>query len=206
MENIILSLLLLKSMTIYEMKSYIQQELSTVCSASLGSLQTAIKKLLEKGFIKVSKFIENSTLKKEYHITNSGVKYYKSCSGTPINIQKIKNMEWGKVFFLGMAEKEKRISFLESYIGNLKKEYAQLLQIKKMIDKNKDSAVEKNVRRIEKDHSLKENLLTVSSEESLWSVVNNINNYQIYMLEYGLERIKSDLSFYKKILKREMES
>ena len=38
MENIILSLLLLKSMTIYEMRVFIQQNLSTVCSDSFGSL------------------------------------------------------------------------------------------------------------------------------------------------------------------------
>ena len=32
MENMILSLLILKAMTIYEMRTYIQQNLSTVCS------------------------------------------------------------------------------------------------------------------------------------------------------------------------------
>ena len=48
MENIILSLLLLKSMTIYEMRTFIQKNLGFVCSDSLGSLQSAIKKLLEK--------------------------------------------------------------------------------------------------------------------------------------------------------------
>ena len=53
MENIILSLLLLKSSTIYEMRTYIQKVLSTVCSDSLGSMQIALKKLLEKGYVSV---------------------------------------------------------------------------------------------------------------------------------------------------------
>jgi hypothetical protein len=36
MEHIILSMLLLKTMTIYEIRGFIQQNLSTVCSDSLG--------------------------------------------------------------------------------------------------------------------------------------------------------------------------
>ena len=54
LENIILSLILLKPMTIYEIRAYIQQNLSTVCSDSLGSIQAAIKKLTEKGYVIVT--------------------------------------------------------------------------------------------------------------------------------------------------------
>ena len=101
MENIILSLLLFRAMTIYEMRTYIQQNLSTVCSDSLGSMQIAIKKLLEKGYISVTEFVDNNILKKQYSITAEGVKYYKNWVGTPMNIQKMKSMEGGKLFFLG---------------------------------------------------------------------------------------------------------
>ena len=106
MENMILSLLILKAMTIYEMRTYIQQNLSTVCSDSLGSMQTAIKKLLEKGYVSVTEYVDNNTLKKQYSITPEGVSYYKDWVGTPINIQKMKSMEEGKFFFLGIAPGE----------------------------------------------------------------------------------------------------
>ena len=56
MENIILSLLLIKSMTIYEIRAFIQKNLSTVCSDSMGSIQSAIKKLIEKACIDVVVF------------------------------------------------------------------------------------------------------------------------------------------------------
>ena len=39
------------------MRAYIQQNLSTVCSDSLGSIQTATKKLLEKKYIDVEEYI-----------------------------------------------------------------------------------------------------------------------------------------------------
>ena len=60
MEHIILSLLLLKGMTIYEIRTYIQQNLSTVCSDSLGSIQVAIRKLLDKRYIDVKEYIDNN--------------------------------------------------------------------------------------------------------------------------------------------------
>lgn len=98
MENIILSLLLLKSMTIYEMRVFIQQNLSTVCSDSLGSLQSAIKKLLNKNHIVLREYLENGVAKKQYSITEDGIIQFKDWIGTPMNLQKIKNMEDGCYF------------------------------------------------------------------------------------------------------------
>lgn len=205
MENIILSLLLLKSTTIYEMRTYIQKVLSTVCSDSLGSMQIAIKKLLEKGYVSVTEYVENNTLKKQYSITPEGVEYYKTWAGTPINIQKMKSMEVGKIFFLGIAPGERRVEFLKSYIADLEGEYEKLLVIKDYVDKTQTTSIERNTKRIKEDPALVNNLLEVSGEKNIEQVVTNIDNYQVYMLEYGLERMKADLDFYKKILKREKE-
>ena len=204
MEHIILSLLLLKGMTIYEMRTYIQQNLSTVCSDSLGSIQTAIRKLLEKEYIDVSEYVDNNMLKKQYNITAKGVIHFKEWIGTPMNIQKMKNMEEGKFFFLGMASKEKRIAFIRDYIESLRTEYGKLCQIQQFVDSTKNSVIESNVIRICKDAVLTEHLLSVSEETELKDVISNIYDYQIYMLEYGLGRLQEDIAFYEKILNREL--
>lgn len=203
MENIILSLLLLKSMTIYELKMYIQKNLSTVCSDSLGSIQSAIKKLLDRECIIVKEFIDNNMIKKQYSITISGVTHFKEWIGSPMNFQKMKNMEEGKLFFLGMASHEKRISFLRNYIKTLRLEYDKLCQIKTISEGTKDSVLENNVIRIRKDEALSEYLLNISEENELKSTINNIYKYQIYMLEYGIKRLSEDILFYEKILKDE---
>ena len=205
MENMILSLLILKAMTIYEMRTYIQQNLSTVCSDSLGSMQTAIRKLLDKGYVSVTEYVDNNTLKKQYSITPEGVSYYKDWVGTPINIQKMKSMEEGKFFFLGIAPGEKRVAFLKSFISDLEEEYGKLLAIKSCVDQTRTTAIERNTKRIKDDPVLVSNLLEVSGEKTVEQAVTSIDNYQLYMLEYGLERIKADMDFYKKILKRELK-
>ncbi len=204
MEHIILSLLLLKGMTIYEMRIYIQQNLSTVCSDSLGSIQAAIKKLLDKEYIAVKEYIDNNMLKKQYSVTEKGVIYFKEWIGTPMNIQKMKNMEEGKFFFLGMASKEKRIAFIENYIESLSAEYDKLCQIQQFVENTKDSVIETNIIRISKEPVLAEHLLNISEASEVKNVVSNIYDYQIYMLEYGLARLREDITFYEKILDREL--
>lgn len=204
MEYIILCMLLLKKMTIYEMRTYIQRNLSTVCSDSLGSMQTTIKKLLDRGYIDVSESVENNTLKRQYSITVKGVVYFKERIGTPMNIQKMKNMEAGKFFFLGMASKEKRIAFIQSYIDDLRIEYDKLCQIHQFVENTKNTVIESNVAQISKDSVLAQQLLEVSEETMLEAVIRNIYDYQIYMLEYGLGRASEDIAFYETILEREM--
>lgn len=204
MEHIILSLLLLKGMTIYEMRTNIQQNLSTVCSDSLGSIQTAIKKLLNKEYIDVKEYIDNNMLKKQYSVTEKGVIHFKEWIGTPMNIQKMKNMEEGKFFFIGMASKEKRIAFIRDYIESLGVEYDKLCQIQQFVENTKDSVIETNIIRISKEPVLTEHLLRVSEETDLKDVVSNIYDYQMYMLEYGLARLREDIAFYEKILNREL--
>lgn len=200
MEHIILSILLLRSMTIYEIRSYIQMNLSTICSDSLGSMQAAIKKLLEKGYICVNEISEKGMIKKVYSLTDSGVEFYKTIAGSPMNIQKIKNMELGKFFFLGMAPKENRITFLQDYLKNLRNELTSLEQIKTMVAFNRDAIIQNSTQAISQNETSAKNLCAVSLEEKLENTVENIYDYQMHMLEYGMERIKSDISFFEKVL------
>ena len=206
MENIILSLLLLRSMTIYEMRAFIQKNLEFVCSDSLGSLQSAIKKLLENECIIICEHEEKGILKKEYQITEKGVKRFKSWIEVPMVLKKMKNMEEGKFFFLGMAAKEKRIATLKEYIENLGAEKEKLLAIEKGIEAIKDNVIQMNVERMSKEEHLEKYLLSVSGEATLEAVVKNIFDYQIYNLQYGLKRIEDDILFYETIVEKEMSN
>ena len=204
MENIILSLLLIKSMTIYEMRMFIQKNLSTVCSDSLGSIQSAIKKLREKNCVSLQEYAENGVLKKEYRITTAGRKQFRDWIAMPMNLQKVKNMEEGKFFFLGMAPREIRIESIRGYIESLSTERGKLLQIQSYVQNTRETAIKTNIERICEEEKLSEHLLEVSEEETLEKVVQNIYDYQIFSLEYGLKRLQDDIAFYEGILEREL--
>lgn len=204
MENIILSLLLIKSMTIYEIRAFIQKNLSTVCSDSMGSIQSAIKKLIEKECITVREYEQKGVLKKEYHILPAGLEQFRKWIEVPMNLQKMKNMEEGKFFFLGMASKEKRIKSLEEYVKGLRGELDKLLEIEQHIEKIKSNVIQMNVERISEERDLERYLLEISGVHNLEEVVTNIFDYQIYNLQYGLRRLRDDILFYESIIQKEL--
>ena len=205
MGNIILSLLIFKSMTIYEIRGYIQKNLSTVCSDSLGSIQIAIKNLMQKGFIRVDVYREKGMLKKKYSITESGVASYRGWIGTPIDLSKVKDMESGKLFFLGVAPKEKKVAFLEEHIKGLRNEYEKLCLIKSFVDEIQKDVIEQNVERIKGEPMTAQNISEVSGGENLRTVLENTYRYQVYMLDYGLMRAKADIAFFEDVLRSESD-
>ena len=203
MENIILSMLIFRAMTIYEIRTYIQRNLTTVCSDSLGSIQTAIKNLTKKGYIEVREYSENGKNKKQYSITAAGVDSYKEWVGTPVNLSKMTNMEEGKLFFLGVAPKEKRIAFLKDYISSLEEELERFKAIKGFADQARETVIEENAKRVKKDIKTEKNLLAVSQKKDVKTVLENTYEYQMHLLDYGITRAKADIGFYKELLKKE---
>ena len=144
MDNIILGLLLLSSRTIYQLRERIDKGLNMMYSSSMGSIQAAIKKLLNCGYIKYEEAVENGKYKKIYSITESGKQSFTEWITTPLNVQGIKNPELAKLYFMGFSTKEKREAGLEEYISQLKKQYDLLNAICKeaenvsVPDENKD--------------------------------------------------------------------
>ena len=203
MEYIILSMLLCKAMTVYEIRNYIIKNLTTVCSNSLGSIQTAIKKMLSKGYIEVNEYVENGLNKKKYSITDKGLTEYKKWVGTPINLSKMTNMEESKLFFLGVAPKEKRIAFLVTLNKDLEEQLQALTAIQEFALNAKEAVIKDNISNISKESKYVNNLLSVSNEKDLSAVLLNTYDYQMSLLKYGIERTKFDLAFYKNLLKEE---
>ena len=72
MDNIILGLLLLQSRTIYQLRERISQGLNLMYSSSMGSIQAAVKKLLNNKHISYKEVVENGKYKKIYSITDRG--------------------------------------------------------------------------------------------------------------------------------------
>ena len=72
MEYIILGLLLLQPRTIYQLRKRINDGLNLMYSCSTGSIQAAIKKLLQNGHVAVRETTENGKLKKNLQHNRKG--------------------------------------------------------------------------------------------------------------------------------------
>ena len=126
MDHVILGLLLLSSRTIYQLHERIDKGLNMMYSSSIGSIQAAVKKLFNCGYIQYEEAVENGKYKKIYSITDSGKRKFIEWVSTPIGAQSSKNPELTKLYFMGFSAKENREARLQEYISQLEEQYDTL--------------------------------------------------------------------------------
>lgn len=118
MEYVVLGLLHLGVKTIYELNAAFKQGVSLFYSASYGSLQAAVKKLLEANYIVMTECVENGRQKKHYHITPSGREGFLEWMGQEYTLgNKLEVAILSRLFFLGLIETaEAREALIEKMI------------------------------------------------------------------------------------------
>lgn len=121
MEYLILGLLMLSPMTGYELRQFIRQNLSLICSDSAGSVQTALAKLGREGYVTAEESTGGGRRKKTYFITEPGRIAFADWVAQPMQAERAKNMELSRLFFLGLAEPDERAEAIRGYIRQMKR-------------------------------------------------------------------------------------
>lgn len=104
MEYVILGLLMLQSMTLYTLNKAFEQGISMFYSPSLGSIQSASKRLLEKGWISSKDDTEGGRMKKILTITDSGRAAFAMWMAEPIDASQLEVSFLSKLYFMGLIE------------------------------------------------------------------------------------------------------
>lgn len=193
MKYIILGLLLNEEMTIYEMIVTIKKFMGSICSASTGSIKSAISLLMTQEAITVHDEHENGRDKKVYAITEIGRIEFNNWMAFPMQTGKSKNMELGKLFFLGLVDVKTAKSGIANYIEQLSHEYQELNQLKNYQEiKGQLDVVGKN------------QVQDVTVKDDLDKKV----KYQLLTLKYGMDALAFEIEWYKKLYKdmEEMEN
>ena len=126
MEYIILGLLILSNRTIYQLRSRIDKGLNLMYSSSTGSIQAAIKKLLQNDFIGYREIQENGKQKKEYYITEAGRREFNTWINNPIESAGFKCPELSKFYFMGFSAPENRTEIIRKYLSEITERYDSL--------------------------------------------------------------------------------
>ena len=129
MDNIILGLLLMCNRTIYQLRERIDKGINLMYSSSMGSIQAAIRKLLNCGFISYEEIVDNGKYKKVYCITESGRQHFFEWINAPIEEQSPKSPELAKVYFMGFSDKKNREISIQQHLIFLNEKYNVLSAI-----------------------------------------------------------------------------
>lgn len=171
-EYAVLGLLLIKAMTIYELNRAFKQGMSLFYSASYGSLQTAVKKLLEKGYAAYTESVENGRHKKIFSITEEGVKAFYDWMQEDIPMSKLEVTALSKLHFLGLV--------------------SDLNERKKVVDRIM-TAIEAMISELE---GYEKEIKAYQIPESYQTIF----FYQAKTLDYGIMAHKAALEWFKMLL------
>lgn len=202
MNKLILGLLMQKKLTVYEIRAIIRQNFKDVCSDSLGAIQAAIKKLLADEMVVFSEFVEKSVNKKQYAITAKGRAALFEWLKTPADVSEAKNMEFGKIFFMGMLPKEERVRVLGETIAQLEMDLPFLEELQATIEATRENHAD--------FEQQKKQLFEMwqAEPEYFSDVIGKFDDLAFYStatLHYGMELIKFNIEWFKKLQKRDEE-
>lgn len=131
MANLILGLLMIHSLTIYEIKTTLEKKISPFYAASYGAIQAAVRKLLNNGHVTFTEKVENGRNKKEYAITPAGQEAFFAWMREAMPVSKFNDEALVKVFFFGFISRDERIRLLGDYITRLQADYDEMLAFQK---------------------------------------------------------------------------
>lgn len=138
MKYIILGLLLLKSMTIYDINKAFKNVISLFYSPSYGSIKTTTKNLLDKKYVECKGEVIKGRNKIVYTILETGKKEFINWMLSEIPPNKLEVVGLSKLFLLGLIDDdEDKIKIVSDIVNTIKSEKGKLEILKKEIQSNK---------------------------------------------------------------------
>lgn len=173
MEYVVLGLLMLRSFTLYDLNKAFEQGVSLFYSASYGSLQFAVKKLLQGGYIAVEERQENGRNKKIYSITENGRTLFLDwMRDGELTSNKLETVALTKLYFLGIMEQraDKRL-ILQRIIEAIRRSEEELVQLDKQL-----------------------------SQQEVPAPYREIGRYQMKCLDYGIQTYRFSRTWFEAAL------
>ena len=200
MDKIILGILMLKRMTAYEIRNVIKNSFKLMCSDSLGSIQIALKKLHESGMVTCEELVEKGINKKRYAITDTGQKVLMEWLKIPIDISKTKNMDLGKLLFMGYVSKEEQEKLIDQIIFSFECEYNELKALKDSINAEEERVVFENY--LLTDSEYFDRIKGLHEFDNISQNISEISKFTLTALDYGIETVAFNMEWFKKLKKR----
>ena len=200
MDKIILGILMLHRMTAYELRNVIRNNFKSMCSDSLGSIQTALKKLLMSKMVTFEELVEKGVNKKRYSITDVGQKKLIEWISVPIDMSKTKNLDIGKLLFMGYISKNEQKNLIDKIIHSLEKEYTSLKKLRESIHIEKERETLKD--HLLKDTEYQERIKNLNKENDIYENIKEISKFTLATLDYGIDITAFNIEWFKKLKKR----
>ena len=192
MKELILGMLMQQKMTVYEIRLQIQKRYLDFSTDSLGSIQAALKKLIDENKVTVYEYVEKSITKKRYSITDEGRQAFYQWAQSPIDITDIRNVEFGKLLFLGMLPATQRLITIDETLHWLKEELTSVNMIKDKADAVCNHEAQQTIENWKVDNDYFNDIV---------GKVKDISLYKQMSVQYGIELIQFNIDWFERLRK-----
>ncbi|CAN7759139.1 PadR family transcriptional regulator [Paenibacillus sp. LjRoot153] len=131
-DKIILGLLLDGDKSSYDLKKSMESSTGFFYNSSQGSIQPALKKLIQNGHIQVTEEHRGARIKKVYSVTEEGEKAFLQWAGEPIALDKPRDPALVKMFFFNYVEDHQKLVLVEAYLREIETVETTLKMIQQM--------------------------------------------------------------------------
>ena len=200
MDKIILGILMLRRMTAYEIRNIIKNNFKSMCSDSLGSIQSALKKLFELKMVTYEELVEKGVNKKRYAITDVGQEALIEWIKIPVDTSKTKNLDFGKLLFMGYVSKSDRKKLIDKIILSLESEYTELKKLKESIVAEEEIATLENY--LFTDIEYEERIRRLNNGNDISENIKEISKFTLATLDYGIDMTAFNIEWFKKLKKK----
>ena len=200
MDKIILGILMLRRMTAYELRNTIRDNFKSMCSDSLGSIQAALKKLLSLKMVTFEELVEKGVNKKRYAITDAGEKILMEWIKIPIDISKTKNIDAGKLLFMGYISKSEQKNLINKIILSLEEEYTALKNLKESINFESERLEIENY--LLTDTEYQKRIKNLNKKNNISENIKEISKFTLASLDYGIDAVDFNIRWFKKLKKK----
>lgn len=105
MEYVILGLLMMQDCSLYDLQKFFKAGINLFYSSSYGSIQRAVEKCVQKGWVSFVEVVESGRNKKVHSIEPSGTSAFMDWMKQPVlRGNKMETQALSKLYFLGLLE------------------------------------------------------------------------------------------------------
>lgn len=135
MEYVILGLLIMRPASLYDLQQAFKAGISLFYSASYGSIQRTVSKIVDKSWAEFEEVVEGGRNKKIHTITDGGKEAFQKWMTSPLETgAKLEAHALTKLYFLGLVDgSEKKQKILENMIQVTEENLAVLTATKEQI-------------------------------------------------------------------------
>ena len=193
---------MLKQLTVYEIRNIIRQNFKDACSDSLGSIQAAVKNLLAEEKVSFVEYVEKGVNKKRFSITDKGREDLMEWLSTPADMTGAKNMEVGKLLFMGLVPCEKRSELITEIIIKMETELAALNGLWNIITTQGAANMIDTIAYWQKTPDYLAGILKATQNSDINKSAEGIGAYQMYTLEFGIANLQFAVDWFKSLKER----